>query len=44
MGFTDDGAEVAAEDGTNAAVELYADGETGTSANATDEEKLRRSI
>ena len=39
MGFTDDGAEVAAEDGTNAAVELYADGETGTSANATDEEK-----
>ena len=39
MGFTDDGAEVAAEDGTDAAVELYADGETGTSANATDEEK-----
>ncbi len=29
MGFTDDGAEVAAEDGTDAAVELYADGEQG---------------
>ena len=39
MGFTDDGAEVAAEDGTDDAVELYADGEQGIATYATDEEK-----